>query len=193
MKKMDVVFLLDRSGSMYDSVCDTIGGFNSYLDSLKDKDDIKVTTILFDNEYEVLYERKSIKSVEKLTTKDYYVRGSTSLYDAIGLTINNLESKIKNNKVLFIITTDGYENSSKEYNKEKIKNMIEKHSNWEFIYMGANIDSYKEGSNIGIRCDNIANYEKGKKGTNKMFEALKCASNMVYEDRLSSDWKSNLE
>ena len=96
------------------------------------------------------------------------------------------------NKVLFIITTDGYENSSKEYNKEKIKNMIEKHSNWEFIYMGANIDSYKEGSNIGIRCDNIANYEK-KKGTKKMFEALKCASNMVYEDRLSSDWKSNLE
>ena len=161
MKKMDVVFLLDRSGSMYDSVCDTIGGFNSYLDSLKDKDDIKVTTILFDNEYEVLYERKSIKSVEKLTTKDYYVRGSTALYDAIGLTISNLESKIKNSKVLFIITTDGYENSSKEYNKEKIKNMIEKHSNWEFIYMGANIDSYKEGANIGIRCDNIANYEKG--------------------------------
>lgn len=192
MKKMDVVFLLDRSGSMYDSVCDTIGGFNSYLDGLRDKKGIKVTTVLFDNEYEVLYEQKSINSVENLTTKDYYVRGSTALYDAIGLTISNLESKIKNSKVLFIITTDGYENSSKEYNKEKIKSMIEKHSDWEFIYMGANIDSYKEGTNIGIRCDNIANYEK-KKGTKKMFEALKCASDMVYEERLSSDWKSNLQ
>lgn len=192
MKKMDVVFLIDRSGSMYDSVCDTIGGFNSYLDSLKDKENVKVTTILFDNEYEVLYDRVDINNVKYLTEKDYYVRGSTALYDAIGKTINSLAAKIKN-KVLFIITTDGYENSSLEYNKDRVKKMIEKHKSWEFIYLGASIDSYKEGAAIGIRKDNISNYTKSKTGTKKMFEALECASNMVYEERLTSDWKSKLQ
>ena len=130
-KEMDIVFLLDRSGSMSGSEEDTIGGYNSYLDKQrKNKFNTKVTTILFDNEYEVLTDRKSIEDVSNLTKDTYFVRGSTALLDAIGKTINSLDKKVKDNKVLFVITTDGLENSSCEYTKDKIKELINKHSNW---------------------------------------------------------------
>ena len=162
-KEMDIVFLLDRSGSMGGLEHDTIGGYNSYLKKQKDKN-AKVTTVLFDNEYEILHDRKDIKDVKKLTQKEYFVRGSTALLDAIGRTINYLDSK-KANKVMFVITTDGYENASREFSKEQIKKLIKKHDNWEFIYIGAGIDSYAEGSSIGIKKTNISNYQKSGKGT----------------------------
>lgn len=190
-KEMDVVFLLDRSGSMGGVVEDTIGGYNSYIKEQKDKD-IKVTTVLFDNDYEIINNREDIKKVEKLDNKTYYVRGSTALLDAIGKTINYMD-KVKN-KVLFIITTDGLENASHEFTKSQIKEMIEGHKDWEFMYIGANIDSYGEGSSIGIKKDNIANYEQSERGVSKLFKSIGKASACMYEEScVGTSWKEELE
>ena len=191
LKEMDVVFLLDRSGSMGGVVEDTIGGYNNYINEQKKKD-IKVTTVLFDDQYEVLNNREDIKKVDKLTNKTYFVRGMTSLYDAIGKTINTM-NQVKN-KVLFIITTDGLENSSREFNREQIKKMIESHTDWEFMYIGANIDSYAEGQSIGIKTSNIANYKRTRLGTRALFDSV-CKATACYEasDSIGSSWKDNLE
>ena len=117
---LDLIFLIDKSGSMYGSEKDTIGGFNSFIQKEKQKDlSTNVTTILFDHEYDVLYKRKSIYEVEELTENEYQVRGSTALLDAIGKTITTLDKEI-DNKVLFVIMTDGMENSSIEFSKSQI-------------------------------------------------------------------------
>ncbi len=192
MNEMDVIFILDRSGSMHGSENDTIEGFNSYIEKNKDKN-YKVTTILFDNQYEILYERKPINEVKPLTSNEYFTRGSTALLDAIGRSINYIDDK-KSKKALFIITTDGYENASREFNKSKIKSLIESHSNYEFMYIGADIDSYGEGESIGIKRENISNYVKDKKGINMLFDAVSYASNKVMKNEsLDSSWKKNLE
>lgn len=194
-KEMDVVFLLDRSGSMSGSETATIEGYNSYLNKQrKNKLNTKITTVLFDDKYELLHEQKSITQINNLTEKEYYVRGCTALLDAIGITITNLDKKVGNNKVLFVITTDGLENASQEFNKQKIKSLIESHSNWEFIYIGANIDSYSEGTSIGISRKNISNYSKTKKSTAALFDCIGDACMCLYEEKeLSSNWKSKLE
>lgn len=191
-KVMDVVFLLDRSGSMKGTEKDTIGGYNSYINSFKNEN-VKITTILFDNKYEMITERKDVKEVSELTEKEYYVRGSTALLDAIGNSIKFMDDK-KADKVMFIITTDGYENASHNYTKEQIKEMIQGHSNWEFMYIGADIDSYSEGNSIGIKSSNIANYKKDSKGISKMFSAISMASkNYCEENYVKSSWKNDLE
>ena len=191
-KEMDIVFLLDRSGSMSGMESDTIGGYNNYLDKQR-KNNVKVTTILFDDQYEVLHQRKNIQDVKNLTEKEYYVRGCTALLDAIGKSIN-LMDKEGAKKTIFIITTDGLENASREYNKNQIKKLIEKHSNWEFLYIGADIDSYKEGETIGIKKSNIANYSKSKKGMQNLFSSLGKASASFYEcESVCADWKDELE
>ena len=191
-KEMDIVFLLDRSGSMMGTEEDTIGGYNSYIDIQKNNN-VLVTTILFDDKYEMLYNRKNIKEIKPLNNKKYYVRGCTALLDAIGKAITYMD-KEKAKKVLFIITTDGLENASKEYTKNQIKEMIEGHINYEFMYIGANIDSYSEGSSIGISRKNIANYKKDKKGISKLFSALGKLSESYYEDSaICEDWKQDLE
>lgn len=191
-KEMDIVFLLDRSGSMRGTEEDTIGGYNSYIETQKNNN-VLVTTILFDDKYEMIYNRKNIKEVKPLNNKKYYVRGCTALLDAIGKTINYMD-KEKAKKVLFIITTDGLENASKEYTKNQIKEMIEGHKNYEFMYIGANIDSYSEGSSIGISKKNIANYKKDKKGISKLFSALGKVSKSYYsEEEIYDDWKKELE
>ena len=194
-KELDVVFLLDRSGSMQGSELDTIEGYNSYLSKQrKNKFNTKITTVLFDDQYEILHDRKDIKEVKNMTEKEYYVRGCTALLDAIGKTINKLDKKVKSNKVLFVITTDGLENASKEYNKEKIKTLIEQHSNWEFIYIGANIDSYCEGTSIGIPRQNISNYSKSKKGTDTLFRSINYLSECMCMDKsFGNSWKEELE
>lgn len=194
-KELDVVFLLDRSGSMQGSETDTIGGYNSYLEQQrKNKFNTKITTVLFDDQYEILHNRKSIQDVNNLTEKEYFVRGCTALLDAIGKTINNLDKKVKDNKVLFVITTDGLENASSEYNKDKIKNLIEQHSNWEFIYIGADIDSYGEGTSIGIPRKNISNYSKSKKGTDTLFKSINYLSRcMCMDESFDESWKEELE
>jgi len=194
-KELDVVFLLDRSGSMQGSETDTIGGYNSYLEKQrKNKFNTKITAVLFDDQYEILHNRLNIKDVNNLTENEYYVRGCTALLDAIGKTINNLDKKVKDNKVLFVITTDGLENASKEYNKDKIKTLIESHPNWEFIYIGANIDSYGEGTSIGIPRKNISNYTKSKRGTDTLFKSINYLSEcMCMNEEINESWKKDLE
>ena len=167
-KDLDLIFLIDKSGSMYGSEKDTIGGFNSFIDREKTKDaNTKVTTILFDHVYEVLYKRKNIGEVDALAENEYHVRGSTALLDAIGKTITSLNHEIDND-VLFVIMTDGMENSSVEFSKSQIKNMINNH-NWEFLFIGADIDSYTEAGNIGIKRSRVSNYSKSRDGIEKMY------------------------
>ncbi len=189
---MDIVFLLDRSGSMSGMESDTIGGFNGYLENRKNSN-AKVTTVLFDDRYEMITERENISKVKKLDNKTYYTRGSTALLDAIGKTIKYMDEK-GSSKVLFIITTDGYENSSIEYSKKQVKELIQGHSQWEFIYLGADIDSYSEASSIGIRRDRTSNYTKSKKGMGKLFDSIEKVSKFYEEDSvIAADWKEGLE
>ena len=190
---LDLVFLIDRSGSMNGSEEDTMGGFNSFIQKERKKEfNTKVTTILFDDKYEVLYERKAIEDVSDLTEDEYYVRGCTALLDAIGKTITSLNHKIEN-KVLFVIMTDGMENASVEYSKSQISNMINSHT-WEFIFIGADIDSYSEARNIGIRKSRTANYRKSKEGVEDAYCSIACVTDAMRAD-VDLDkvhWKANL-
>jgi len=191
-EEMDIVFLLDRSGSMGGVEDDTIGGYNSYIEKQK-KNNVKITTILFDNYYEVLTDREKINNIDKLTRDKYFVRGSTALLDAIGKSIDYMD-KCKSRKAMFIITTDGYENASINYSKDKIKKMIKSHDNYEFIYIGADIDSYSEAAKLGISRENTASYKKDKKGISKMFGAVAKASSMMCNDEiLDCSWKKELD
>lgn len=192
MESTDIVFLLDRSGSMSGAESDTIGGYNSYLERMK-KQNVFVTTVLFDDKYDVITERKKISKVNKLDNKTYYTRGSTALMDAIGKTINYMDTK-DTKKVLFIITTDGMENSSKEYNKLQVKELILGHNNWEFVYIGANIDSYSEASTIGIKSNRVSNYTKSKKGIGMLFSNLASVSEKYCDEAIiNDDWKKGME
>ena len=194
MKKLDVVFILDKSGSMSGSEENTISSFNEYLEKEKKNDfNTSITTLLFSDSFHYLHKRVPVEKVHPLTHEEYYVGGCTALYDALGNGINYMDHS-DTDKVLFIIITDGYENASKEYSKSKIKRMIGKHSRWEFIYIGADIDSYATGGEIGIRRDNIANYRKDKMGTKKMFSAIQnfeCA--MACDEAVSAKWKEELD
>lgn len=194
-EEMDLFFILDRSGSMQGSEVDTINGFNAFIEKQMSKNHkILVTTILFDNRYEVLYSRKPISEVEPLTEEQYYVRGSTALLDSIGRTIANYQREV--NHAMCIITTDGYENSSREFNRAQIKNLIKK-SGWEFVYIGADIDAYSEASHIGIRSSRIAKHRKNSAGIDHMYDAVdKITTNFYMKRDLndnSEDWKENLE
>lgn len=180
-ENLDLIFVMDRSGSMSGSESDTIGGFNSFIQREKDKDlNTRVTTILFDDQYEVLYKRKAIGDVAELTRNEYWVRGCTALLDAIGKTINSLDKEI-DNKVLFVIMTDGLENASREYSKEQIRNLISSH-NWEFIYIGADIDSYTEAGKIGIKRTHTANYRKSKEGFDDVYCSVSDAAEYMRND-----------
>lgn len=191
-ERLDVVFLLDMSGSMQGMEDDTIGGYNGYLDNMKDSD-AKVTTVLFNGSHEMITNGKYIKNVKKLSRKQYIPGGSTALLDAIGDTIKYMDEKCSN-KVLFIITTDGEENSSRRYTKEDIKRLINIHDNWEFIYLGADIDSYGEASSIGIKSNRTSNYKKTSKGVSKLFDKLKNMSWLYMEENcISDDWKDGLD
>lgn len=192
-ENLDVVFIMDRSGSMSGSEEDTIGGFNSFIEREKDKGlNTHVTTVLFDDSYEVLYKRKDINQVAKLTRDEYWVRGCTALLDAIGKTINMLDHEV-DNKVLVVIMTDGMENASKEYSKDQIRNLINSHK-WEFIYIGADIDSYAEAGNIGIKKSRVANYKKSKKGFEEVYESIGNVSHCIRNDISldDSDWSEKL-
>jgi len=179
----EIIFILDRSGSMSGLESDTIGGYNSFLEAQKKvSGEAHVTTVLFDNLYELLHNGVDIKAVKAITQREYYARGSTALLDAIGKTImavgqrlNNTVESEKPSKVIFIITTDGEENSSTEFSHKKINEMIslqqEKYS-WEFIFLGANIDAAKEAENLGIKASRSANYMANPKGTSDMYTVM---------------------
>ena len=192
-KKLDVVFILDKSGSMGGQEENTISSFNEYLEKeKKNKYSTSITTILFSDQYSILHDRVDVKKMKKLTNKEYFVGGCTALYDALGNTIHSFENK-DTDKVLFIIITDGYENASREYRKEDIKKLIEKHKDFEFIFVGADIDSYAAGNDIGIRKENIANFKKDKKGTSKLFGAVAKYECCMMDECEDNNWKQELD
>lgn len=192
-KKLDVIFILDKSGSMGGSEDHTISSFNEYLENEKNNSyRTLITTMLFNDHYNYLHKRIEVNKVEQLTRDDYVVGGCTALYDALASGINYLDNK-DTDKVLFIIVTDGYENASLEFNKEKIKKLIKKHADWQFVYIGADIDSYATGGEIGIRKENIANYKKTAKGMAKLFRAVESFECAMMENNCSNNWKSELD
>ena len=179
----ELVFILDRSGSMGGMESDTIGGFNSMLVKQQaEPDDCRITTVLFDNQYEILHDRIDIKAVSAITEREYFVRGQTALLDAIGLTINKIGGVQKNtsdeyraDKVLFVITTDGMENASREFDYDRIKSMIENQKNkygWEFVFLGANIDAVDVANRFGIARNRAQNFHNDSKGIDLNYSIL---------------------
>ena len=170
----ELVFILDRSGSMNGLESDTIGGFNGMIRRQKEERElVNVTTVLFDDEVEIIHDRFPIEIIEPLTEEDYYVRGCTALLDAVGTSVKKMENIQKHlpeihkaGKVIFVIITDGLENSSVEYNHNMIRKMIEakKECGWEFLFLGANIDAGKEGKKIGITRERSVTYKSDHKG-----------------------------
>lgn len=199
----EMVFILDRSGSMCGLEGDTIGGFNSMIDNQKKQEgEALVTTVLFDNEYELLHDRVKLSEIKKMTDKEYYVRGCTALLDAVGRTISHIsmirkyirEEDIPQNTII-AITTDGMENASHEYNYEQIKKMIEekKKDGWEFLFIGANIDAAEEASRIGISRDRAANYISDSIGTGAVYTALsESMSCMRKHGEVAKNWNKNI-
>ena len=193
--EMDLFFILDRSGSMSGSERDTINGFNAFIEKQAvKKQNIRVTTILFDDKYQVLYSRKPISEVEALTEKEYYVRGCTALLDSIGKTVNSYKNEV--GSAMCIITSDGYENASREYDRDQIRRIIES-CGWEFVFIGADIDSYAEASRIGIRKSRVANYNKTAEGHKEMYDACNLITDRYYRKRdlkdNNEDWKERLD
>lgn len=178
----ELVFILDRSGSMNGLEGDTIGGFNGMLAKQKaEGEKVNVTTVLFDDEVEVIHDRFPIDIIEPLTDKEYFVRGCTALLDAVGEAIKKIENVQKHlpeahkaGKVIFVITTDGLENSSVEYTYNDIKRMIEakKECGWEFLFLGANIDARKEAEKIGIARERAVTYENDHRGVALNYETV---------------------
>ena len=179
---------------------DTIGGYNSFLKKQqKSKGECRITTVLFDNNYELLHDRIDLEAVKPLTEKDYQVGGSTALMDAIGMTINKLvavekktEKAFQAKNVLFVIITDGLENSSKEYSIKKVKDLIEqqKKAGWEFIFLGANIDAIETAETIGINPDRAQNYQAtGKEVKANYYRMSETVTDFRLKNKISDDWK----
>ena len=179
----EVVFILDRSGSMSGLESDTIGGFNSMIKKQKEEEgEAYISTILFDSVSEVIYDRVPVAKIEPMTEKQYYTRGSTALLDAIGSAIKHISNihkyareEDRPAKTLFIITTDGMENSSSVYSYENVKKMVEyekEHYGWEFIFLGANIDAIATAKSFGISADRAMNYHSDHRGTRRNYSVL---------------------
>lgn len=203
----ELVFILDRSGSMGGLESDTIGGFNGMIErQKKEGEKVNVTTILFDDEVEIIHDRFPIDAVQPLTDKEYYVRGCTALLDAVGHAINKIDNVQKHllvehqaGKVLFVITTDGLENSSTEFSYNDIKKRIEakKECGWEFLFLGANIDAGKEAEKIGIARNRSVTYENDHKGVALNYETVGRTVLEVTKSRgcsveLEDDWAEDI-
>lgn len=203
----ELVFVLDRSGSMAGLEDDTIGGFNAMLEKQQAlTDPCLVTTILFDHEYIRLHNRVDIRKIAPLTRKDYEPRGTTALLDALGRSINDAVKVQKfalehdrAEKVLFVVITDGYENSSKYFNHEEIKHLVEKQQlvyDWEFIFLGANIDAISTASNLGFYERNVSDFVPDGAGIGTAFEsveeAIKCCRMISAGEKLDKGWKTKV-
>lgn len=204
-KLTELVFILDRSGSMEGLVDDTIGGFNSLINKNKELDDrCIVSTVLFDDITEVIHDRVDIKKINKLTRKEYYTRGCTALVDAIGLGIHHIGNVHKYarpedrpDKTMFVIITDGMENASHIYTREKLMNMIrrqEEKYGWEFLFIGANIDAVETAKVYGIREERAVNYHADKIGTDVVYRNLACATvNIRSNNEVGDNWRKEID
>lgn len=198
---LDLVFILDKSGSMSGFESDTIGGYNSVLtENREKKSQTYITTILFNDKTKLLHNREPISKVSNLTLDDYPVGGYTALLDAIGEGIEKMRENrkvTKNNNVLFVIITDGQENSSRKYSSSKIKAMIksaETEDKWDFIFLGANIDAISEAENIGIKSSNATGYVQDGEGYDKAYRAVNKAVEAKQKAApISEDWKQEVE
>lgn len=201
----ELVFILDRSGSMSGLESDTIGGFNSMIEKQKKEEgEAFVTTILFDTGFEIIHDRVNLKDVNPMTEKEYYVRGCTALLDAVGYAITHIGDIHKYARpedvpahTLFVITTDGMENASRRYNACEIKKMTERHKNedgWKFLFFGANIDAVRTAEDMGIAREKAVNYNCDGYGTALNYRVISDAVSSVRACApLGDDWKREIE
>ncbi len=201
----ELVFILDRSGSMAGLEGDTIGGFNAMIEKQrKEPGEAVISTVLFDNETEVIYDRLPLDRVPALTEKEYYVRGCTALLDAVGGAIHHIgnvhkyaREEDRPEKTLFVITTDGLENASRRYTYDKVKAMIARQRErygWEFLFLGANIDAAREAARFGIRADCAADYHADSIGTEAVYESVCEAVCQVRRAApLKASWKQRID
>ena len=202
MKKgmTEMVFIIDRSGSMTGLESDTIGGFNSTIKKQKEEEgEAKVTTILFDNRYEVLHDRFDLNQIGEMTSDEYYTRGTTALLDALGRAIRktvnvqrHLPEEERAENVVFVVITDGYENSSREFSYRDIRHMVKKEQEkygWEFLFLGANIDAVAEGGRMGFRADRSVRYMHDGVGTGLVYDSVNNAvRNLRTKKQINDDW-----
>lgn len=207
MKKnlTEIAFILDRSGSMSGLEADTIGGFNAMIEKQKKAEgEALISTVLFDNVSQVLHDRVDIRRIAPMTDKDYTARGCTALLDAIGGAIHHIGNVHKYARAedvpehtLFVITTDGMENASREYSYERVRRMIEHEKEkygWEFIFLGANIDAAREAARFGITEDRAVNYHADSVGTAVIYEAVSEAVCNVRASRpMSDEWRQRVD
>ncbi len=201
----EIVFILDRSGSMAGLEQDTIGGFNAMIEKQKkEPGEAVISTVLFDNCCEVLHDRVSLAHIRPMTGNDYYVRGCTALLDAIGRAIHHIgnvhkyaREEDRPAKTLFVITTDGMENASHQFNYHRVKEMIRRQKEkygWEFLFLGANIDAAKEAARFGIEKEFAANYHADQKGTAVIYDAVNVAVTNVRACRpMAANWKETID
>ncbi len=200
----ELVFILDRSGSMSGLEKDTIGGFNSMIEKQRRQDgECYVSTVLFDNVSEVLHDRVKLSEVKPMTEDDYTVRGCTALIDAIGGAIHHIGNVHKYARpedvpehTLFVITTDGMENASRRYSSEQVKTMIKRQKEkygWEFLFIGANIDAVETAARYGIDEDRAVNYMPDHEGTQILYESVSAAvCNVRSNKKLNKAWSQNI-
>ena len=203
--RTEIIFILDRSGSMSGLESDTIGGFNAMLKKQqKLEGEAVVTTVLFDDKYELLHDRFDLQHIRPLTEDEYYVVGSTALLDAVGKTINKIVNVQRHtshanraDKVLFVIITDGLENASREFSANQVKKMIELEKEsygWEFIFLGANIDAVETARSYGIDSDRAVNYHADAVGTMANYASVSEAiGELRSSNKISRQWKKKAE
>ena len=201
----ELVFILDRSGSMSGLEKDTIGGFNSMIEKQKREDgQALVSTVLFDNDSQVIHDRVPLDRVPALTEREYFVRGCTALLDAVGGAIHHIgnvhkyaREEDRPEKTLFVITTDGMENASHFYTYDQVKAMIQRQQEkygWEFLFLGANIDAAREAARFGIRADRAANYYADSVGTEVVYEAVNEAVCQVRRTApMNNSWRQRID
>ena len=201
----ELVFILDRSGSMAGLESDTIGGFNAMIEKQKDQDGVcYVSTVLFDDESEVLHDRVKLVDVPKMTDRDYTVRGCTALIDALGGAIHHIGNIHKYarpedvpERTMFVITTDGQENASHRYTSDQVKKLIERQKEnygWEFLFIGANIDAVETAARYGINSDRAVNYNADGKGTQVLYDSLSDAvCHLRARKPLGANWSENIK